>query len=333
MQMPTNKNLDGSDIAKDKNKDQPSPRITVYFKKRMNFDGKNADFHGAVQALQQGSRSKMLCEHLTTCLDRFVSFKDGQKPGPDGKKDAKIDRIICYQNVFIDDIKVDEKARPPVLVQQNMIEGHLLDHHEDGRTDITGPGRCRQLSQGTDEPTFGSPQPGAQPKSKSNADGKGQWTLTDVRFPAHMFYCTDEKIKKATFWADAGTFVEVFHFPTIHITDKMDPDHPPKDGLYLRSENLVVRGEEHGDRTTQIMIARQNVYFRTDTYTGYCDVLKYDENADMVTMECSQGKLVQLYKLDATTGRPTGSDVRSAKVLYNRKTGEITTTGVKSITN
>jgi hypothetical protein len=333
MQMPTNKNLDGSDIAKNNGngKDKDNPRITVFWKKSMTFDGKNANFFGGVQATQQGSRSKMTCEHLATYLDRFVSFKEGQKSGPDGKNDAKIDRIVCDQNVFIDDIRVDEKAKPPVLVQRNIIQGFTLDSHEDGRTDITGPGRGKQLAQKTDEATLGPPQPGMQPKTKTES-GKGQWTLTDVKFPVRMFYSSDEKIKKATFWASAGTFVEVHHFPTTDINAVMDPDHPPKDGLYLRSENLVLRGEEHGDRTNQIMIARQNVYFRTDTYIGYCDVLKYDENTDLVTMECFNGNVVRMNKLDES-GRPMRSSVKSAKVLYNRKTGEITTTGVKSIEN
>ena len=163
MQMPTNKNLDGSDIAKDKGKDKENPHITVFWKTRMNFDGKIANFHGGVQARQEGSRSQMLCEHLTTCLDRFVSFKEGQKPGPDGKKDAKIDRIVCDQNVFIDDVKVDENAKPKaVLVQENIIQGHLLDNHEDGRTDITGPGLFKQLAQKADESAPGLQQPEGQ---------------------------------------------------------------------------------------------------------------------------------------------------------------------------
>ncbi len=328
MQMPTNKNLDGTDIPKDKNK--PSPRITVYWKKRMDFNGKNADFYGGVQAFQQGSYSKMTCEHLTTYLDRYVSFKEGQKTGADGQKDAKVERIVCDQNVFIDDSKVDEKTKQ--LVQRNIIQGWLLVNHQDGRTDVTGPGQCRQLAIGGSESTLGPQQPGAQPKAKT--DTGNQWMLTHVKFPARMFYSIDEptKTKKATFWANPGSFIEVYRFPTTDINATMNPDHPPKDGLYLRCENLVVRGEETKERTNQIMIARQNVFFRTDIYLGYADVLKYDENTDMVTMECFDGRLVQLYEYDKDGIRREKS-VRSAKVLYNRKTGEVLTNGVKSIEN
>jgi hypothetical protein len=333
MQMPTNKNLDGTDIPKDK----PTPRITVYWKKRMTFNGKNADFYGGVQAFQQGTYSKMTCEHLVTYLDRYVSFKGdpGKESGSKDSQSAKVERIICDQNVFIDDSKVDEKAK--VLVQRNIVQGWQLVNHQDGRTDITGPGQCRQLAKGGGEPTLGPQQPGVntQPKAKAKTDAdKDQWMLTHVKFPARMFYSTDEqtKTKKATFWANPGSFVDVYHFPTTDINAAMDPDHPPKDGLYLRCENLVLRGEEHAERTTQIMIARQNVYFRTDIYLGYADVVKYDENTDMVTMECFNGNFVRLYKFDEQ-GRRIEQAIRSARVLYNRKTGEVITTGVKSIEN
>lgn len=337
MQLPTNKNLDGSDIAKDK-KDpaKPSPKITVFWKKRMTFDGKAADFYGGVQAVQQGSYSRMTCEHLQTYLDRFVSFKEAEKPAPDGKKEkekdkeAKIDRIVCDQNVYVDDTKVDKKGQ---FEQRNIMQCWLLDNYQDGRTNATGPGQCKQLAQGGSEGTLGPQgQKGpAQPKEKS-ATGKGQWMLTHVKYPSRMFYNQEDKIKKATFWADPGTFVEVYHFPTTDINATMDPDHPPKDGLYLRCENLVVRGEEHGERTTQVMVARQNVYFHTDVYTGYADVMKFDENTDMVTLECSGGNFVRLYKMDENGNREPVA-FRSERVLYNRKSGEIVTTGVKSIEN
>jgi hypothetical protein len=328
MQMPTNKNLDGTDVAKDK----ANPRITVYWKKRMTFNGRSADFFGGVQAFQQGSYSKMLCEHLVTYLDRHVSFKGNFQDPKSMKKDndsqsAKIERIICDKNVFIDDSKVDEAAK--ALVQRNVIQGWQLVNHQEGHTNITGPGQARQLAKGGGESPLG-PQGGvAQPKNEAKPNQ--QWMLTHVKFPARMFYSADEKSKKATFWADPGNFVEVFHFPTIDINGTMNPDQPPKDGLYLRCENLVVRGEQVKGRVVQTMIARQNVYFRTDTYMGFADIVKYDEHTDHVTMEGANGNPVRLYKY--VDGVRRDVSMTSDKVLYNRKTGDVTTTGVKSIQN
>jgi hypothetical protein len=79
------------------------------------------------------------------------------------------------------------------------------------------------------------------------------------------------------------------------------------------------------------MIARTNVYFRSDQYLGYADILKYDESTDIVIFEGLNGNNVRLYKM--VDGRPVPDTVNSAKVLYNRRTGQIDSAGVKSITN
>jgi len=141
---------------------------------------------------------------------------------------------------------------------------------------------------------------------------------------------TNANTKKATFYG-ASSGVEVFHFPTIDIDANMDPDRPPKDGLYLRCEVLEVEGKQTADRTTHTMIARRNVYFRTDKYLGHADIVKYDESTDIVIFEGLNGNNVRLYKM--VDGRPRPDPVKTSKVLYNRKTGQIESDGVKSITN
>jgi hypothetical protein len=313
MDMPTNKNLDGTPSAK------TSARIRIDWKKNMTFDGKLATFRGGVQAREVGAHSRALCEVLTAILDKTVSFKDGEK----SKDNAKIDRLVFDRNVFIEDYKFDEKKQP---LQYTKLQGRYLINREEGFTDVSGPGWIRILAKGGADQGFGPPQAAVQ----KPAPAKMEWKLTHVKFVDKMISKTKDNSRKATFLG-LNSGVEVFHFPTIDIDANMDPDHPPKDGLYLRCEELEVEAKQTADRTTQTMIARRNVYFRTDQYLGYADIVKYDDASNIVIFEGLNGNNVRLYKM--VDGRPRPDSVKTSKVLYNRKTGQIESDGVKSITN
>ena len=322
MQMPSNKNLDGTDAPKSKGK----TTIAVYWNKNMTFDGREACYYGGVQAFQQGTYSRLLCENLTAILDKFVSFKEGQKKD----EPAKVDRIFCDKNVYIDDSQVDEKKD---LVQRNILEGRLLvTDNAEGPTVLYGKGRVRLLAKGTAQLDLAPP-----PGTPGTAAAPLVWKLTRVEFPERMFSNTKAANKNAKFYANQGTFVEVFHFPfapgqKILIEAGMDPDSPPKDGLYLRCEYLEVEGRQQGDKTTQYMIAKHNAYFKTDKYTGSADIITYNEATDIMTLEGLNGNQVRLNQI-GPDGRLTPRTVNSSKVLYNRKTGQVESAGVKSITN
>ena len=316
LQMPSNKNLDGTDAPKEKK----GSRLTIYWNKTMTFDGRQAFFRGGVQAFQQDSFSKLTCENLTAYLDKFVSFKEGQKEN----QNAKIDKIICDKNVFIDDSKVDTLKQ---LTQRNLLMGSLLTMDNlEGGTNLSGPGQVRLLAKGNSELNVG-PAP-ADPKAPP---AKMEWKLTHVKFRDRMFSNIKASTKNATFYG-YNSGVEVFHFATTDINAKMDADRPAKDQLYLRCGVLHVEGRQDNDRTTQYMVAQQNCEFRTDKYLGYADIIRYNEATEVVTFEGVNGNLVRLYDV-SQGGQPRPASVNTSRVLYNRRTGALDSAGVKSITN
>ncbi len=151
--------------------------------------------------------------------------------------------------------------------------------------------------------------------------------------PDHIhraFSNTKAATRNATFFGENGG-VEVFHFPTIDINAKMDPDNPPKDGLYLRCGILKVDGEQILDRVSQTLVAQQNCFFRSDKYMGTADIIKYDEKNDIIILEGKNGNVVRMFQF-VSGGEPTVV-ATATKVLYNRKTGKIDTEGVRSLTN
>ncbi len=315
MEMPSNKNVDGSDATK------KDARITVQWNKNMTFDGMYAVYYGGVQVHENGAYSRGLCQVLTAKLDKHVSFKEGQKD----KQNAKLDRLVFDRNVFIEDYKFDEKKQP---LQYNKLLGQVLINREEGPTNVTGPGWVRLLAKGAADQGL-APQPASVVAKPAPA--KLEWKLTHIKFSESMDSNTKNNLKKTTFYGLNGG-VEVCHFPTIDIDANMDPDRPPENGLYLRSDTLVVEGKQTADRTTQIMIAERNVTFRTDKYLGYADIVKYDEANDLVIFEATNGNKVRMYEVGPSNmGKSNPVSLNSTKVLYNRKTGKIDTEGVRSI--
>jgi hypothetical protein len=194
----------------------------------------------------------------------------------------------------------------------------------EGGTNLSGPGEVRLLARGNSGLNIGTPiDPKAPPAQQ-------EWKLTHVKFADRMFSNTKAATKNAIFRGH-NSGVEVFHFATTDINAKMNADRPAKDQLYLRCGELHVEGRQFVDRTTQSMIAKHNVEFRTDKYLGYADVVKYDEATEIVIFEGVNGNPVRLFEF--VDGTPRQFTATTSKVLYNRKTGSMEGAGVRSLSN
>ena len=254
-----------------------SPACSSFTGKEHELRWPHGDFRGGVQAFQN-EYSKLQCESLTAKFDKFVSFKEGQKEN----QNAKIDKILCDKNVFIDDSKVDERKQ---LAQRNVLMGTSMSvDNLEGGTFINGPGEVKTLGKGN-AALETAPDPKAAP-------AKQEWKLTHVKFTQRMFSNTKSATKNAIFYGD-NSGVEVFHFATTLINDKMNADKPGKDQLYLRCGILQVEGKQFVDRTTQYMVAKQNVEFQ-DKYSATRISRKIREHRDCDLREPRQSRLTCL---------------------------------------
>ena len=226
----------------------------------------------------------------------------------------KIDRFYCDKNVTSTTASLTKRS----TVQRNVLFGTLLKvDNLDGGT--YRPARAKRLLAGN--ALNGRPPIPGMPAARVEA--------TQVKFADSMFQyqgCHQERHLRGH-----NQGVEVFHFATRDINAKMNADRPAKDQLYLRCGELHVEGRQFNDRTTQYMVAKHNVEFRTDKYLGYADVVKYDEGTEIVIFEGLNGNRVRLY--DVSGERPREESVTTTKVIYNRKTGSMLSDGVKSISN
>ena len=126
MQMPSNTTFEGAKPTK-------PGRITIYWTKDMDFNGKYAYFRGGVQAVQDNA--KMKCENLEVILDKSISFKEVKKPG----QAAKVEKLLCDRKVYIFDEALDTAGK---MISGKQLEVYQLQmDNQDGT--MVGVGRGR----------------------------------------------------------------------------------------------------------------------------------------------------------------------------------------------
>lgn len=313
MQLPSNTTFRGEKPAKE------GTRLTIHWNKNMLFDGKYAHFHGGVVAYQD--KASLRCQDLQVTLDRVVSFKEGEKGG----QNAKVDIMICDRKVFIVDEKQDEKG---LMVGYQRLEATQvrLDNPAE-QINTSGPGRIIAWQKGsTEHLTAASKSPVTTAKPNAPPAAAEQYQLTRIEYFGSMSSTTKDNIRTSTFYDN----VEAMHAPAERPDMEINPDHPPKDGFYLRCDMLRVYTKTVSkDKTMQYMRADRKVFFRTTGFYGRADVVKYDQGQEIVIFEGAPGNPATLYQ-DQGAGRDP-RQIQGMKILYNRRTGEFSLEGGNNI--
>jgi hypothetical protein len=268
-----------------------------------------------VQAFQDSASLK--CQSMQVTLDKFISFKEGQKD----KQDAKLEKLVCESRVFAEDKTLTPEGK---LRAWKRLWGTALDaDNPEGRMIVPGPGRVDNVSEGAADlnPAGSAPAQPGQPAPKAPAPDAKQEVLlkfTRVDFEGRMFGNNKPGFKHAIFY----DHVEVFHQPGDDPNVQVNPNQPPKDGFYMRCNNLNVSTLERDGKSSQYMVAKGSAFFRTPEFFGNADTIKYDESQEIVIFE---GNPTTLFKLVPGGGKP--QRIQGTKILYNRKTGTFTLEG------
>lgn len=314
MKMPSNTSFDGGKPAKE------GAVITIHWTKDMQFDGKLAVFKGGVQAYQDNANLK--CQEMQVLLDRVVSFKAGQKD----KENAKVEKLVCYQKVWVED---ETRSPEGKRIGYKRLRGCALDmDNPEGEFKASGPGQTIHISQGSGDMNAATLPARAPKQNPVNASQEQRLNFTRVDFDGRMFGSQKQGGPKIAIFYDN---VEVHHQPGGDPDMKVNPDKPPKDGFYMRCNNLKVSTIERDGKSFQYMIAENNAFFRTPEFSGNADVIKYDQSQEIVIFEGKNGNSTKLYKLRGDGAKP--QLIEGRKILYNRKTGTFTLDGGKVISS
>jgi len=80
----------------------------------------------------------------------------------------------------------------------------------------------------------------------------------------------------------------------------------------------------------RIVNAKGKVDFRSDNGYGQAESVTYEESGDQVIFEGSPGNPARLWQRLTPGAEPR--EIRARKILYNRKTGAISTDGTEVLT-
>jgi hypothetical protein len=289
--------------------------MTIYWTKYMHFQGAHADFTGSIIAEQEHAR--LSCQKdLQVDLDKPISFREGQKSGAP----AKVDRMVCDLHVQVK----DEEYKDGKYVKSTRIECTTLTvDNTEGKAYGSGPGTVRIHQRGdSDAPLGTTPAQPSRPagplKQKEEA-----FKLTIVKFGGRMW--ANDKTHTAIFSDD----VEVVSFATDDADTIPDMNHLPADAIYMNcSQKLEVRNRPKNDKSNQELEAIGNVNAYTTQYVAQCEKLNYEEMKDQLIFQGGDG-YAHLKKVEApgTVGQTTDAKL----IIYNRKTGEVSTTGARGI--
>jgi lipopolysaccharide export system protein LptA len=267
--------------------------LTVRWQRSMRFSGKSGYFVGKVQA-NQGTGG-MLCDDMQVILDRPITFREG---GDKGGQGAKVDRVMCHTDVFVEDRTLDGTQ----LVGRQQLSAPEMDFdNATGTVEADGGGQggvVRILRYGTaDESPFAAPSAGPQQPARTPGASKPELKLTIVHYSGKLR--ADNNKHLAIFWDN----VEVLHAPAtpgmLRGDESMvlDKNHPPPGSLYLQSQKLVVLTHQEGAIKTQEMTATGNVVVRSDDqWYGNGAEMHYDEAKDTVVLRAGEYGFATLYR-------------------------------------
>ncbi|MCI0456080.1 MAG: hypothetical protein L0Z62_03750 [Gemmataceae bacterium] len=302
MDMPSNTTFDGGKPTR------PGTRLRVEWTRDMLFNGKDADFRGDVVAYQDNAALK--CQTLQVTLDKFVSFKEGQKGG----QGAKVEKLVAHGRAYIVESQYDDSGK--LVKYQRLVTQQVAANNLDGRLIASNEVKLFSLQYGAKDlaaaPGAGKPAPAPSKPSQDE-----EMKLTRVYAQDMTSYEVGEKIKTriSKFFGN----VEVLHLAADEPDVKVDLEKLPKGALYMQSELLTVASKPlPNGKQTQEMTAERRVFFRTQEFFGRADVVKYNEAQDTVIF---QGNPAILYRQKRGVRGREYEEIKSKTILYNRKTG------------
>jgi lipopolysaccharide export system protein LptA len=300
----------------DGNKRTEPTEMVVQWQKQMLFTGMNAEFRGGVQAVQDNGNSRLLCQEMQVVFDRPISLKEGNR----GRQPAKVDKLVCHQNVEVEEIR---RENGQLLSIRRLVSPAVDMDNADKKLDASGPGEVRiyQLGSADDEWKPGTvvassakPTPTAKkPAAPGKQSDASEYKITHVRYQGKMWAKTQEP-RKVTFFDN----VEAVHGPATQPDMVIDVDKLPQGWMYIQCGRLdVLTRRLTGGRASQEMIAQHKVQVQAQEFWGNADVLKYEEAYDRVIFEGRDSPAV-LYRVTAPGAPP--QRLTGMKIFYYRKT-------------
>jgi hypothetical protein len=304
LELPVDKTLEGEPL--------PEPQmLDIWWKERMEFDGKTAKFYEDVRTILEDNR--MSCQEMQIELTEAVSFSEEPKGkrNKQGKPDnVDVHRIHCQDGVRFDSYEYEEDKL--VGIRRAEFWKFSLDQLT-GNMEANGPGWILSWARGSGRRAALAPNRTV----KANTGGKSKsskWEYTRIDFAGKTL--GNIKGKHTTF----HDRVEIVYGPVDKPLEIIDAEHLPKNGGWMRSNRLHVIQSEKTETAPayNVVVASGNAELEGRTFHARADSITYDESKELYVLRSIGSRKATIWRQTTLGGKLSRADAQRMDFIPSR---------------
>ena len=276
--------------------------LTVWWKEKMVFDGKSANFFDDVKAALNDSR--LQCEEMEVVLTQRILFSGGQSKMPA----AEVRQVVCKEGVEIDHSQYVDKELAEIQ------RGHVAQltlNLKTGLTEAVGPGTISLWRPGRGKRAALAPRAVAQANRPLETD-VANWEFTRVTFSGAMKGNLNER---ETTFKDR---VRIVYGPVARPLEVIDPDvHLPKDGGEMECNALTIEQLQDADSTKKYigLTAEGNAKLEGRSFYAQADSISFDESKELYTLRSKGSRQVTIWRQTTPGGEYSEASAKSMQFI------------------
>lgn len=286
-------------------------RLTVDWKKRMEFDGHTAEFEESVVAA--GPAQQLRTKRMEVQLLRRIDFSKSSVP-----EDSEVEKVSCFGEVTMENRRYDDRQQLAAFDRMR-VDDMAINVRSGALT--AGPGWFSSVSLGKEEDSFNPMAPTAAKTRNTAQPGQDQLYCLTVKYQGSLTGNLDRSRWQLTF----NNEVHAARAPVDDwnaLLNVYNPDSLGPDGVTLRCDKLsVVEMPSPLKKQRAIEIeALGNTKVEGRTYTASGHRITYAESKDLLILEGDGRSYAELFR-QLKVGSPQ-TKVTARKILYRPKTGQ-----------
>lgn len=275
LRLPVKNGLDGKLLAKPQ-------LLDIFWKEKMEFDGQVAKFFDDVRTALEGN--EMRCEEMHVTLMNRISFAESSSDSE--KNDVRL--IICRDGVEIKSREYEANRLTGVRLARGF---EFAFDQATGKVTAVGPGTLKFWRRGNGKRAALGPASGVNANRPLQAESS-DWEYTRIDFSGKMKGNTNER---STAFKDR---VKVVYGPVDQVTDVVDEDNLPKDGGWMKCDELQLT--QHEKTRTQPayidILAAGNAELEGRSFHALADNVSYDESKGLYIISATGRRDAKIWR-------------------------------------
>jgi hypothetical protein len=290
----------------------PVPQmLDVFWKEKMEFDGKVAQFFAGVRSQLDGS--EMRCEEMQVTFNRRISFAQDAADG----QQAEIHSVLCRDNV---DLKSYEYENNRLIGVRTAHGFEFALDQTSGRITSQGPGTLVLWRRGNGKRMGLEPAAGVR-ANKPLAAEPAEWEYTRIDFKGQMEGNTHDRTTTFRY------LVHVVYGPVSSSTEVIDEEKMPKDGGWISCHELTLT-QQPATKTAPAYVTMRaigNAELDGRSFHAVAHMVTYDESKGLYVLTGDGQRNATIWQEKVPGAGPRSQN--GSRMEFNPSTNSLKITG------